>query len=182
MIGNAGNSAAAAGWRMGGHSAGRRGRHGPWQGGWHDRTGPRRPCRRCRAHQAGWYKNPPSNLSLEWQLRCTLKQPEGALQFKVAAELAAGPSAACQWRVCGRGTGRTVRPSCCQCPLRPPGRPAARPSHGGIDSGLGPPPPPPGLCNQDANSDSDISADSTCPPGARARAVPLSLRAPDLRA
>jgi hypothetical protein len=57
---NAGNSAAAAGWRMGGHLAGRRGRHGPWQGGWHDRTGPRRPCRRCRAHQAGWYNLPKS--------------------------------------------------------------------------------------------------------------------------
>ncbi len=29
-----------------------------WQGGWHDRTGPRQPYRRCRAHQAGWYKSP----------------------------------------------------------------------------------------------------------------------------
>ncbi len=51
MIGNAGNSAAAAGWQMGGRLAGRRGRHGPWQGGWQDRTGLEpRPCRRCRAH------------------------------------------------------------------------------------------------------------------------------------
>ena len=47
---------------MGGRLAGRRGRHGPWQGGWHDRTGLRRPCRRCRAHEAGWYKNPGPTL------------------------------------------------------------------------------------------------------------------------
>ena len=48
--GNAGISVAAAGGRMGGHLAVRRGRHGPWQGGRNDRTGPRRPCRRCRVH------------------------------------------------------------------------------------------------------------------------------------